>query len=217
MNRRHPSYRSALYMMRPQPLQAGFSLVTTLILLIVVTLLGVGASQMVLLSEKSTRFNRDQQIAFQAAEAALVDAEFDIRGPKLTGTLPVTPRFDIFTGKTDKNVEFIDGCGTSTSVGLCSNVPVLVNGSLKEVMYSVDFTDTSNNSKTVGFGQFTGRNFSTGSTGLRSEIAPRYIIELLPDPVSSSTQPRVLYRVTAMGFGPRKETQAVIQMVFRKE
>ena len=215
MTRLHPSNRCAVCLVRPQPLQAGFSLVTTLILLIVVTLLGVGASQMVLLSEKSTRFDRDQQIAFQAAELALVDAEFDIRGPKLPGTDPSkTPRFDTFTGKTDKNVEFIDGCGTtSTSAGLCSDA--LVGG--KSVMYGVDFTDTSANSKTVGFGQFTGRNFSTGSTGLRSEIAPRYIIELIPDPVSSNTQPRVLYRVTAMGFGPKKETQAVIQMVFRKE
>ena len=198
---------------RPRQLQAGFSLITTLILLIVVTVLGVGASQMVLLSEKSTRFDRDQQIAFQAAEAALVDAEFDIRGPKLPGTRPVPPRFDTFTGKTDKNVEFVDGCGTGTSAGLCSDA--LAGG--KAVMYGVDFTDVSANSKTAGFGQFTGRNFSTGSTGIRSEIAPRYIIELLPDPASSSTQPRVLYRVTAMGFGPRKETQAVIQMVFRKE
>ena len=40
---------------------AGFSLITTLILLVVVTLLGIGASQMVLLSERSTRFDRDQQ------------------------------------------------------------------------------------------------------------------------------------------------------------
>lgn len=213
MTRLPTSTRRALGLVRSQPLQAGFSLVTTLILLIVVTLLGVGASQMVLLSEKSTRFDRDQQIAFQAAEAALVDAEFDIRGPNTAAG----QRLGIFTGKNDKNVEFIDGCGTNTSAGLCSNLPVLVNGSLKEVMYGVDFTDTSNNSKTVGFGQFTGRTFSTGSTGLRSEIAPRYIIELIPDPASSSTQPRVLYRVTAMGFGPKKETQAVIQMVFRKE
>ena len=198
-----------VYLARPKPLQAGFSLITTMILLIVVTLLGVGASQMVLLSEKSTRFDRDQQIAFQAAEAALVDAEFDIRGPN-TGP---NPRLGIFTGKNDRNVEFVDGCGVGTSAGLCSDA--LVGG--KAVMYGVDFTDISTNSKTAGFGQFTGRNFSTGSTGLRSEIAPRYIIELMPDPVSSSTQSRVLYRVTAMGFGPRKETQAVIQMVFRKE
>lgn len=199
--------RRTLCLARPQPFQTGFSLITTLILLIVVTVLGVGASQMVLLSEKSTRFDRDQQIAFQAAEAALVDAEFDIRGPN-SG---VAQRLGIFTGKDDTKVEFIYGCGTGTLAGLC--LSDLVGG--KEVMYGVVFTDTSNNSKTAGFGQFTGRNFPTGSTGLRSEIAPRYIIEMMPDPVGGSS--RVLYRVTAMGFGPRKETQAVIQMVFRKE
>lgn len=192
--------------------QRGFSLVTTLILLIVVTLLGIGASQMVLLSEKSTRFDRDQQIAFQAAEAALVDAEFDIRGPNSAAA----QRLDSFTGKGGDKVNFADGCGTGLLLGLCSST--LVSG--KSVWYSVDFTDTSNSAKTVGFGTFTGRTFSTGATGLRPEIAPRYIIELIDDLTpgsSSSNAPKVLYRVTAMGFGPRKETQAVVQMIFRKE
>ena len=36
-------------------------------------------------------------------------------------------------------------------------------------------------------------------------------------PIVSSKDPKYLYRVTAMGFGPRKETQAVVQMYFRKE
>lgn len=192
--------------------QHGFSLITTLILLIVVTLLGIGASQMVLLSEKSTRFDRDQQIAFQAAEAALVDAEFDIRGPNTAAA----QRLATFTGKGEDKVNFVDGCGTGTLQGLCSST--LIGG--KSVWYSVDFTDTSNSAKTVGFGQFTGRTLSTGTTGMRSELAPRYLIELIDDltpGASSNNLPRILYRVTAMGFGPRKETQAVVQMIFRKE
>jgi type IV pilus assembly protein PilX len=193
----------------------GFSLIITLILLVIVTLLGIGASQMVLLSERSTRFDRDQQIAFQAAEAALVDAELDIRGLNPPASSP-SSRSAQFTGKPEDRINFVVGCGTSTALlGLCADT--LVNN--KAVWYSVDFTDDSASAKTVGFGAFTGRKLSIGTTGLRPEISPRYIIELIDDRTAgtSATSPKVLYRVTAMGFGPRKETQAVVQMVFRKE
>lgn len=189
----------------------GFSLITTLILLVIVTLLGIGASQMVLLSERSTRFDRDQQIAFQAAEAALIDAEFDIRGPNPS----INQRVAMFTGTPDDKVNFVLGCGTGTSLGLCSDT--LINN--KPVWYGVEFTDASAGAKTIKFGEFTGRTLSTGTTGVRPEMLPRYIIEAIDDktPGSSSSTPKILYRVTAMGFGPRKETQAVVQMIFRKE
>jgi type IV pilus assembly protein PilX len=187
----------------------GFSLVTTLILLVVVTVLGIGASQMVLLSERSTRFDRDQQIAFQAAEAALVDAEFDIRGPNSS----VSQRLASFSK--DSVVGFLDGCGTGLLRGMC--LPAAAGA--KPVWYAVDFTDQSTNAPTVQFGDFTGRTFSNGTTGARSEIPPHYLIEAIPDttPGSSASSKTVLFRVTAMGFGPRKETQAVVQMIFRKE
>lgn len=190
---------------------SGFSLITTLILLIVVTVLGIGASQMVLQSERSTRFDRDQQIAFQAAEAALIDAEFDIRGPNASAT----SRVATFTGTPDDKVNFPVACGAGTSLGLCSDT--LVNN--KPVWYGVDFTDASASAKTVKFGEFTGRTLSTGTTGIRPEMLPRYIIEVIDDktPGGSSSTPKILYRVTAMGFGPRKDTQAVLQMIFRKE
>jgi type IV pilus assembly protein PilX len=191
--------------------QHGFSLITTLILLVVVTLLGIGASQMVLLSERSTRFDRDQQIAFQAAEAALLDAEFDIRGPNSSAS----QRMAMFSN--NGGVNFVDGCGTGTSKGLC--LPSATGQ--KPVWYSstVDFTDESSNATTVKFGEFTGRTLSNGLSGIRPEMLPHYIIEFLPDntPGSSASPPTPLYRVTAMGFGPRKATQAVVQMVFRKE
>ena len=189
--------------------EQGFSLVITLILLVIVTLLGISASQMVLLSERSTRFDRDQQIAFQSAEAALVDAEMDIRGPNTS----LSQRMGKFTGGLDDKVNFVSGCGTGPLQGLCMEDPA------KSVWYNVEFTDVSVSAKTVGFGRFTGRTLSLGTTGLRPEIPPRYIIELIQDrtPGTSATSPKVLYRVTAMGFGPRKETQAVVQMILRKE
>ena len=188
---------------------SGFSLITTLILLVVVTILGIGAAQIVLQSEKSTRYGRDSQIAFQAAEAALLDAEFDIRGPNTSASQRVA---SFVTGSA---VGFIDGCGTGTQRGLCTPSAA----GQKPVWYRVNFQNESSSAQTVKFGEFTGRTLSTGTTGIRPEIAPRYIIEIIADPTpgsNASTKP-TLYRVTAMGFGPRKSTQAVAQMVFRKE
>jgi len=197
-----------------RPSQHGFSLIATLILLVVVTILGVGSSQMVLLAEKSTRFQRDSQIAFQAAEAALIDAEFDIRGP-ITSTGSGTPTSRISTFVTGSVVGFVDGCGSGALKGLCSPSAA----GQKPVWYSVNFQDDSTNAVTVQFGDFTGRSLSTGTSGIRSEIPPRYIIEVIPDgtPGTNATTKPTLYRVTAMGFGPRKSTQAVAQMIFRKE
>jgi type IV pilus assembly protein PilX len=52
-----------------------------LLILVVATVLGVGAAQVSLVNERSARNDRDTEVAFQAAEAALVDAETDVLGP----------------------------------------------------------------------------------------------------------------------------------------
>ena len=192
--------------------QRGFSLITTLILLMVVSGLGIAASQMVLMSERTSRFDRDAQIAFQAAEAALIDAELDIQGSKdLAGIYIVSGlRMDKFEPK--NKVNFSAGCGTGPLRGLCAPA----EAGQKPVWYQVDFTDESANAKTVKFGEFTGREFAVGATGIRPEIAPRYIVEVIRDPATAASPADVLYRITAMGFGPRKKTQIVLQVVFRK-
>lgn len=186
----------------------GFSLITVMIILVVVSLLGVAASQMVLLSERSSRYDRDWQIAFQAAEAALIDAEFDIRGPNTSGSA----RLASFTST--GLLGFSAACSTGTDRGLC--LPAATG---KPIWYTVDFTDESASAVTVQFGEFTGRSFANGVAGIQPAMRPRYIIEAIPDltPGGNANIQKLLYRVTAMGFGPRKETQAVVQMYFKKE
>jgi len=80
---------------------------------------------------------------------------------------------------------------------------------------TVDFTDTSNTAKSVALGTFTGKTFAAGGIGVQPAQAPRYIIEVVPDTIGSRSEPNYLYRVTAMGFGPRSDIQAVMQMVYR--
>ena len=204
------------YILKSVVKQRGFSLITTLILLIVVTVLGLAASRIVLMSEKTSRFDRDTQIAFQAAEAALVDAEIDIQGTKdAAGNYASSLRMDKFNASDRTASAFPVGCGTGTGAegkrGMCKQTV-----GTKPVWYVVDFTDDSADAKTVKFGDFTGRQFAAGLTGIRPEMAPRYIIEVIPDASPSARLTDVLYRITAMGFGPRKETQVVLQVVFRK-
>jgi type IV pilus assembly protein PilX len=163
---------------------------------------------MTLLTERSSRYDRDWQIAYQSAEAALLDAEFDLRGPNTSAA----KRVSNFTPTS--LLGFTDGCGTGTDRGLC--MPTAAG---KPIWYLVDFLDTGTSAKSAEFGEFTGRTLDYGSTGVRPARKPRYIIEAIPDrsPGGSAGVPRYLYRVTAMGFGPRDDTQAVLQMYFRKE
>lgn len=55
--------------------QSGAVLVISLLLLLVMTLLGIGASQSTLLQERMAGNQRDQEVALQGAEAALRAAE----------------------------------------------------------------------------------------------------------------------------------------------
>lgn len=194
--------------------QRGVTLVVVLMLLVVVTLLGVGAARIALLGERTTRNERDYQIAWQAAEAALMDAQFDIRGPNADAK----QRVALFTP--ENTSKFVSGCNTSADFrGLCAP------SEGKPVWAQVDFLDDGSDAPTVAYGTFTGRAFDSGSTGVKPARVPRYMIEVLRDqaPMGSAgannntKAPPVLYRITAMGFGPREDVQVVLQIAFRKE
>lgn len=194
--------------------QRGLTLVVVMLILVVVTILGIGGVQLALLGERSTRYDRDHLIATQAAEAALMDAEFDIRGPNPSANSR-EPRFS-----QDNAGIFVDGCGSgpvssASSQGLC-NAP---DDAAKPIWATVDFLATGSSARSVAFGAFTGRAMQSGATGVQPELAPRYIIELVDDNeigTKVSIPKAKLYRITAIGFGPRKEVQVVMQTAFRK-
>ena len=182
--------------------QHGASLIMVMLILVVVSLLGVGSAQIALMSERGARNDRDQQVAWQAAEAALNDADFDMFST--TGT-----RRTIFDGKTQS--AFSSGCGTAgDSIGLCA-----LNLTGKPAWLVADYLNVSSSAPTTKFGKYTGRNFAAGGVGVQPALAPRYVIEMVPDPIGDKSDPTFLYRVTAMGFGPRTDIQAVLQMIYR--
>lgn len=190
----------------------GVALITALLMLVAVAMLGLSAAQLALQGEKSSRNDRDHQIAFQAAEAALLDAELDIRGSSVASR----SRSGVFSPLSTQG--FVPGCGKGANnrfLGLCESsataVPDWQLVDLQEV--------AADKVRTVAYGTFTGQVFPTGSGGLPSQL-PRYLIEILPDRIpglpADSAQPRFLYRITAIGFGMRPQTQVVLQSFYRK-
>jgi type IV pilus assembly protein PilX len=69
----------------PPKQQSGVVLVISLVMLLLLTLIGVTSVQTTSLEEKMAGNMRDQNIAFQAAEAALRDAEEDIDSVRISG------------------------------------------------------------------------------------------------------------------------------------
>ncbi len=198
--------------------QHGASLIAVMLILIVVSALGIGAVQISMMGERSARNDRDMQVAWQAAEAALMDAQFDIQGD---GTATGGDRSAIF-GQAPKDPPVVDafkvGCdGTGNEVGLCNAMDIPVGN--RPPWLTIDFTGA--NARTVEFGDFTSRDYPSNG-GVRSAQPPRYLIELLRDHGAGlkagdkGTQPQYfMYRVTSMGFGPREEIRAVAQMLMR--
>ncbi|MGB7481645.1 MAG: PilX N-terminal domain-containing pilus assembly protein [Burkholderiaceae bacterium] len=207
MTRRHPFAARA-----SQHRQRGASLVVSLLMLVAVLLLGISAAQIALQGEKASRNDRDRQIAFQAAEAALMDAEMDIENSTAGNS-----RSALFS-ENPLLTNFVAGCSAgdgNTNLGLC--LPAAAGA--KPVWQEVDFTDANaSTTKSVPFGKFTGQTLQTGAGTLPSK-PPRYIIEVLNYRAAgedAGSAGSYFYRITAMGFGARETTQSVLQTFYRK-
>jgi type IV pilus assembly protein PilX len=195
--------------------QRGFSLIVVLLILVVAAVLGVGAAQVSLVNERSARNDRDTEVAFQAAEAALIDAETDVLGPNDD----TRQRLCLFNRKDVTG--FVEGCGgAGKQQGLCAPA----EPGTDPAWMSVDLSNDSGRS--VAYGTFTGQTYFSGdaATGTRAGAlparAPRYIVEAVRNrggwqanalQSASAQDASYLFRVTAIGYGMRDETQVVLQ------
>ncbi|CAN5394812.1 N/A [soil metagenome] len=207
--RRHAAVRQA------RRLQRGISLIVSLVMLVALVLLGISSAQIALQGEKASRNERDRQIAFQAAEAALMDAELDIEDSPDT----LNSRSSMFSKESALGFpgEGEPACKTGASskeLGLCRRTLA----SATPAWQTVDFLDDSASAASVPFGHFTGQALATGKGSLPSRLS-RYVIELLVYNVhgESADKPSYFYRITAIGFGTRDTTQVVLQSFYRKE
>jgi type IV pilus assembly protein PilX len=193
--------------------QQGGALVVSLLMLVAVLLLGISAADIALQGEKASRNDRDRQVAFQSAEAALMDAELDIENS------PGNDKSRSLIFARESKEGFSEGCGAGTAniyLGLCNRAPE----GAPPVWQTVDFMDESSNARSVPYGRFTKQSFQAGKGSLPSR-PPRYIIELMTynreGEGTSIEDMTYFYRVTAIGFGMRDGTQVVLQTFYRKD
>jgi type IV pilus assembly protein PilX len=203
--------------------QQGVSLVVALLMLIAVLMLGISAAQMALQGEKASRNDRDRQIAFQAAEAALKDAELDIQNSPDAGLSRSNGFLEKPGNDASVRLDFADGCGageSNLSLGLCA--PAVTGGI--PVWQTVDLLDDdSTTTKSVPYGKYTGQTMQTGKGFLPGKPS-RYIVEILnfnqAGQLASAENPgggtQYLYRITAIGFGARDTTKVVLQSYYHK-
>lgn len=204
-------------MQRVHPRQQGSSLIVVLMMLSIVLVMGVISARLSLFSERSARNDRDRQVAFQSAEAALLDAEIDMMGPN---TL-VGHRVCIFDSK--KPSEFTDGCDVGSKAGMCLSAATPGEAWRAVKTLYVSESGKENTYKTVEYGQFTGQTMPHGGNGFPVKL-PRYTIEAVRyagtgeaiDNVGSTASAEYAFLVTAMGFGTRKETQVMLQALIYK-
>jgi type IV pilus assembly protein PilX len=196
--------------------EKGASLIVVLLVLLVVTVVGISGAQLALLGERSARHDRDMQIAFESAEAAVVDAENDIRNRGTSGCGSL--RGSKFTTVDNMTIP-LGSCLTTTGErGICAPA---ASPDLKPTWATADFLDESSGAPTAEYGDYTCSNFEIGG-GVKPARAPRYLVEVMKDvtPGGDASAPQAsatIYRITAMGFGPRVDTRAVVQVEFRKE
>lgn len=176
--------------------EQGASLVIGVIFLFVLTMLGLMALQVATLEERMSGNARDRSLAFQAAEAALRDAELDIQCLRYDGTPSALRPGGCIEGATRATA-------TCTN-GLCCNVSGLVCGEPTTPVH-LDTALSLNAAPSVQFGTYTAAPTLTGVSA-----QPRYLIEPFVQDSKS------YYRITARGFGLNSATQVTLQEVYKE-
>jgi type IV pilus assembly protein PilX len=229
-------------MKRPRP-QRGVALVMVLLFLVAITGLTVWAARQAMLGEGMSRNQQDLEVARQAAESALRDAERDLKGVKPLETLvPQTAslNFSSCTRASEILPSSFDG---SCTKGLCR----VDDAAYANSQWNIAASGSPANSEPwwpVGKGglwgsvnssgdasgkpirmrptpatncSFTGGvplGTFTGAPAIRGVAAqPEYLIEYFRRSIPGRKEMSV-YRITARGFGYSTRTQVVLQSTF---
>lgn len=186
----------------------GTALLVCLLMISVVALLGLSGARIALQDERAGRNDRDRKLAFQAAEAALLDAQFDIEQSSNTARGALfgmgAPRFPVDCGT----------AGAGVLQGLCEGADTAA------AWQRTDFDDdAAASARTVAYGQFTGQAMQSG-LGPLQQRPPRYLIEAYADrragAVADLSARARIYRISAMGFGAQDGSRVLLQAWYRR-
>jgi len=180
--------------------ERGVSLVLTLVLMLATLGLGVAVMGVNVMEERMIASTKDRDLALQAAEAGLRDAEQDIASN-------VSP-----------STAFTDSCtnGLCTPPSQRDALASLASSPVDDAGLGFDWSSDAN---VRIYGQYTG-----GAQFPSVAQQPRYVIEkfsYLGTPAGESvvlgaepTAPGVGYRITARATGARPETVVVLQSIY---
>lgn len=174
--------------------QRGISLVIVLIFLAILSILGVSGMQNATFASRIAGNEADRTLAFQAAEAALRDAENDIKGLNYLGVNCSTYcRADpIYRG---------NGFGYDCNLGRC-----IQTVGASPVWETSSVWDNASVTSVV-YGEYTRAGAAATDRPTMPVVArqPRYILEYF------NQGDYAVYRVTAVGFGANDSTRAMLQ------
>ena len=176
--------------------QQGISLVMTLLFMVSALVLGISVMSVGVMQERILGNSKDRDLAFQAAEAALREAEADI-----------------VKNITDASA-FVDTCAS----GLCTAPTLRATVSPLPVDQQAGFDwAVAGNVRTYG-------QYTTALALPSVTVQPVYVIEKLGNlgtPAGESlvlgsapVSPGVAYRITARATGARSETAVTLQTVY---
>ena len=182
---------------------------TMLLLVAATTLAGL---QFLLASRQVTTYQLEQEIAFRAAEAALLDAEAELMAALSNGASGVDARLAAWPPPGQ--------CGTGPQRGICRPAPNMPPP-------WVGWLDSRRADEATGIamGTFSGVTLPAlppGAAG--AETMPRYVAELLHERppgewlgsgYASGTGSRPRFRITALGMGRDAAVRRLLQSEFQ--
>jgi len=224
-NKTTPSFTNTSGQPR-QHAERGVSLIVVLMFVFAISGITIWAARQAMLGEGMARNQLDLEVARQAAETALRDAERDIM--TMSGSLLSNASCN--RGREDRLPQPLD-FSTDCRGGLCKMNPTVYTTSTWKAktvtepwwptgrggLWNNNFNtkpgrEPVNNSNCnftggVPLGTFTGMAAVKGVA-----VQPEYLIEHF---IVNTTQPTPYYRITARGFGYRQRTQVVLQTIFK--
>lgn len=194
--------------------QKGFVLVTAVMFLVILTVLVMSMMRSTVLEERMVANSRDWNNAFQAAEAALRDAEREIKdATRISGQTGFVALCSNTSAPKGAGLCLQNLCTNTGANGDCT--PIWIH--LSTVQNDSAWKTGSGSSKSVQYGAITG---ATALPGVSAQ--PRYIMEVLTITTASSVkvqagQPALdyLYRITAVGFGLNNTSRVMLQSIVR--
>jgi type IV pilus assembly protein PilX len=208
--------------------QQGATLIVTIMLLLVLTILALSLYQFGNSEERSARNQFDRNLALQAAELALRDAEMDLQCLRLVpNAVPPDPAYQFCTAGTavtaaqttlcratctagsslraDRKLRSFDAAGTAGLWAGQNGVQAWTGKTLLGKEYLDDTSATQ--------GVSLGAQTNAAIPAIYQARPPRYMIEGFNQGNGSSAQ--LLYRITARGWGSLPGTVVTLQEIYK--